>query len=181
MTRIAVLDRAEMNADQGRVYDTAKQTTGIVGGPYTAYIRLPNLFEACQNLRTCLADGPLSRREQQIIHMTVARHWNARYPWYAQVRNSLSIGIEQPIIDAINARATPALADARERACLLVANELLARKSLSDETYAAALAAIGLEDLVAVVATTGSFSMTCLTASAFSVDPPANNPVPLAE
>jgi len=64
---------------------------------------------------------------------------------------------------------------------LLVANELLARKSLSDETYAAALAAIGLEDLVAVVATTGSFSMTCLTASAFSVDPPANNPVPLAE
>jgi hypothetical protein len=132
-------------------------------------------------LRSSLADGPLSRREQQLIHMAVARHWNARYPWYAQVRNSLGIGIEQPIIDAINARATPALADARERTCLLVANELLTRKSLSDETYAAALGAMGLEDLVAVVATTGSFSMTCLTASAFSVDPPANNPVPLAE
>ena len=181
MTRIAILDRAEMNADQGRVYDTAKQTTGIVGGPYTAYIRLPNLFEACQNLRSCLADGPLSRREQQIINMAVARHWNARYPWYAQVRNSLGIGIEQPIIDAINAHATPALADARERTCLLVANELLARKSLSDETYAAALAAIGLEDLVAVVATTGSFSMTCLTAATFAIDPPSANPVPLAE
>jgi 4-carboxymuconolactone decarboxylase len=181
MTRIAVLDRAEMNAEQGRVYDTAKQTTGIVGGPYTAYIRLPSLFEACQNLRSCLAGGPLSRREQQIIHMAVARHWNARYPWYAQVRNSLSIGIEQPIIDSINARATPALADVRERACFVVANELLAGKALSDETYAVALAALGLEDLVAVVATTGSFSMTCLTASAFSVDPPVNNPVPLAE
>jgi 4-carboxymuconolactone decarboxylase len=181
MTRIAVLDRAEMNPEQGRVYDTAKQTTGIVGGPYTAYIRLPKLFEACQNLRSCLADGPLSRREQQIINMVVARYWNARYPWYAQVRNSLSIGIEQGIINAINARTTPALADVRERTCFVVANELLARKSLSDETYATALAAMGLEDLVAVVATTGSFSMTCLTASAFSVDPPANNPVPLAE
>jgi hypothetical protein len=181
MTRIAVLDRAEMNAEQGRVYDTAKQTTGIVGGPYTAYIRLPNLFEACQNLRSCLADGPLSRREQQIIHMAVARHWNARYPWYAQVRNSLSIGVEQAIIDAINTRTTPVFADARERTCFVVANELLARKALSDETYATALAAIGLEDLVAAVATTGSFSMTCLTASAFSVDPPANNPVPLAD
>jgi hypothetical protein len=33
MTRIAVLDRAEMNPEQGRVYDTAKQKTGIVGGP----------------------------------------------------------------------------------------------------------------------------------------------------
>ncbi len=181
MTRIAILDRAEMNAEQGRVYDTAKQTTGIVGGPYTAYIRLPNLFEACQDLRSCLAGGPLSRREQQIIHMVVARHWNARYPWYAQVRNSLGIGIEQPIIDAINARGTPALTDARERTCFVVANELLARKALSDETYAAALGAMGLDDLVALVATTGSFSMTCLTASAFGVDPPANNPVPLAE
>jgi 4-carboxymuconolactone decarboxylase len=169
MTRIAVLDRAEMNAEQGRVYDTAKQTTGIVGGPYTAYIRLPNLFEACQDLRSCLAGGPLSRRE------------HARYPWYAQVRNSLGIGIEQPIIDAINARGTPAFTDARERTCFVVANELLARKGLSDETYASALAAIGLDDLVALVATTGSFSMTCLTASAFGVDPPANNPVPLAE
>jgi 4-carboxymuconolactone decarboxylase len=181
MTRIAVLDRAEMNAEQGRVYDTAKQTTGIVGGPYTAYIRLPNLFEACQNLRMCLADGPLSRREQQIIHLVVARHWNARYPWYAQARNSLAIGLEQAIIDAVNARATPAFADARERTCFVVVNELLARKGLSDETYAAALAAMGLEDLVALVATTGSFSMTCLTAIAFGVDPPANNPVPLAD
>ncbi len=181
MTRIAILDRAEMNPDQGRVYDTAKQTTGIVGGPYTAYIRLPKLFEACQNLRSCLADGPLSRREQQIINLVVARHWNARYPWYAQVRNSLAIGLEQGIISAINARATPALADARERTCFVVANELLTRKGLSDETYAAALAATGLDDLVAVVATTGSFTMTCLTASAFGVDPPANNPVPLAQ
>jgi hypothetical protein len=40
---------------------------------------------------------------------------------------------------------------------------------------------MGLESLVALVALTGSFSMTCLTASAFGVDPPADNPVPLAE
>ena len=47
MTRIAIIDRADMNAEQARVYDVAKQTTGIVGGPYHAYIRLPKVFEAC--------------------------------------------------------------------------------------------------------------------------------------
>ena len=181
MTRIAILDRAEMNAEQGRVYDAAKQTTGIVGGPYTAYIRLPNLFEACQDLRSCLAGGPLSRREQQIIHMAVARHWNARYPWFAQVRNSLAVGIDQATIDAINARKAPSLPDARERTCFVVAGEMLASKGLGDETYAAAEKTMGLESLVALVAAVGSFSMTCLTASAFDVDPPADNPVPLAE
>jgi hypothetical protein len=64
--------------------------------------------------------------------------------------------------------------------CFTVANETLANKSLSDATYAAAEKTMGLESLVALVATTGSFSMTCLTAATFDVDPPANNPIPLA-
>jgi hypothetical protein len=40
---------------------------------------------------------------------------------------------------------------------------------------------MGLESLVALVATVGSFSMTCLTAATFQIDPPANDPAPLAE
>jgi hypothetical protein len=180
MTRIAIIDRPDMNAEQARVYDAAKQSSGIVGGPYLAYIRLPKLFEACQSLRASLASGPLSRREQQIVNL-VARHWNARYPWFAQVRGALAVGIDQGVIDAINARTTPSLPDARERTCFAVASELLANKGLGDESYAAAERTMGLESLVALVASIGSFSMTCLTAATFAVDPPAINPTPLAE
>jgi 4-carboxymuconolactone decarboxylase len=181
MARIPIIDRADMNAEQARVYDAAKQSSGIVGGPYYAYILLPKLFEACQNLRGCLAEGPLSPREQQVVNLTVARHWNARYPWFAQVRRSLSVGIDRAVIDAINARKPPSLADARERICSVVSGELLAKKGLSDEAYAAAEKTMGLESLVALVALTGSFSMTCMTAATFGVEPPAENPVPLAE
>ena len=181
MTRIAIMDRADMNAEQTRVYDAAKQSSGIVGGPYTAYIRLPRLFEACQNLRACLSSGPLSRREQQIVNLVVARHWNARYPWFAQVRGALAVGIDQAVIDAINARKSPSLTDARERTCFAVAGEVLANKGLSDESYAAAEKTMGLESLVALIATIGSFSMTCLTAATFAVEPPPANPTPLAE
>ena len=181
MPRIKILDRADMNAEQGRVYDAAKQTSGIVGGPYYAYIRLPKLFEAAQGLRGSLSGGPLSPREQQIVNLTVARHWAARYPWFAQVRRSLSMGIAQSVIDAINARRTPDLPDAREKTCFTVARELLANKTLSDATYAAAEKAMGLEGLVALVASTGSFSMTCMTANSFGIEPPAENPTPLAQ
>ncbi|MEI8151220.1 MAG: hypothetical protein WCG92_06440 [Hyphomicrobiales bacterium] len=181
MPRLAIIDRADMNAEQARVHDAAQQSGGPVGGPYFAYIRLPKLFEAAQALRGCLSSGPLSRREQQIVNLVVARHWNARYPWYAQVRGLLTVGIDQSIIDAINARKTPELADARERTCYNVAREILANKGLSDAAYAAAEAAMGLPDLVALVATTGSFSMTCMTAATFQVAPPANDPTPLAE
>ncbi len=181
MARIPIINRADMSAEQGRVYDEAKNTSGIVGGPYYAYIRLPKLFETCQNLRACLAEGPMTRREQQIVNLTVARHWNARYPWFAQVRRSLSVGIDQAVIDAINTRKTPNLPDARERTCFAVSRELLANKGVSDETYATAEMTMGPESLVALVALTGSFSMTCLTATTFAIDPPAENPTPLAE
>jgi 4-carboxymuconolactone decarboxylase len=180
MARIQTIDRSSMNAEQARVYDDAKQGSGIVGGPYTAYIRLPKLFEACQGLRESLSHGPLTNREQQIINITVARHWNARYPWFAQARRSLAVGIDQSVIDAVNARQEPKLADARERACYTVAHELLTNKGLSDATYAAAEKTMGTESLVALVATTGSFSMTCMTANSFGVEPPAENPTPLA-
>lgn len=180
MTRLAIIDRADMNAEQARVYDAAKQSGGPVGGPYYAYIRIPALFEAAQNMRACLASGPLSRREQQVINLVVARHWGAKYPWFAQARASLAAGINQAVIDAINARKTPELSDARERTCYVVAKELLANKGLSDQTYAAAEAAMGLKDFVALVASTGSFSTTCMTANAFGIEPPAANPTPLA-
>jgi len=181
MPRIPIVDRADMNAEQARVYDAAKQGSGIVGGPYYAYIRLPRLFEACQNLRESLSSGPLSPREQQIVNLVVARHWNARYPWFAQARRSLAVGIAQAAIDAINARQTPNLTDARERTCFAVAREILANKGLSDEAYATAEKTMGLESLVALVASTGSFSMTCMTANTFGIDPPSSNPTPLAE
>ena len=58
MPRIAIIDRADMNAEQARIYDVAKQTTGIVGGPYHAYIRLPKVFEACQTMRATLGWSP---------------------------------------------------------------------------------------------------------------------------
>ena len=70
MARIQIIDRADMKAEQSRVYDAAKNLGGVVGGPYYAYIRLPKLFEACQNLRDCLSSGPLSPREQQIVILT---------------------------------------------------------------------------------------------------------------
>ena len=61
-----------------------------------------------------------------------------------------------------------------------MSSEILANKGLSDAAYAAAEKTMGLESLVALVATTGSFSMTCITAGTFGIEPPADNPTPLA-
>jgi hypothetical protein len=54
------------------------------------------------------------------------------------------------------------------------------RQGLRDASYAAAEKAMGPEHLVALVAAIGAFSMTCITAGTFQIDPPADDPVPLA-
>lgn len=179
MTRVNIIDRADMNAEQAKVYDAAKESGGPVGGPFYAYIRIPDLFQVAQDMRDTLGAGPLTERERLIVFMVVARHWNARYPWFAQSRNALAIGIEREIVDAINNRETPSLPDDRERICYEVARELMASNKLSDESYAAAEGVMGETDLVGLVAASGQFVMTCCTANAFEVDPPADEPAPL--
>lgn len=179
MTRINILPREEMNDEQARVYDAAKAAGNPLGGPFYAYIRIPDLFEKAQDMRNSLGAGPLSGRERQIVFLVVARHWSARYPWFAQARNGLKIGLDRAIIDAVNARQTPELSDDRERICFEVATEMLTSHKLSDISYAAAEAVMGETDLIGLVGATGQFVMTCCTANAFDVDPPEDEPVPL--
>ena len=105
MPRLAIIDRAAMNVDQARAYDAAKQSGGPVGGPYYAYIRLPKLFDAAQNLRATLSSGPLSRREQQIVNLVIARHCIQER---IATENS-SLWVEQPYVAGDFPTFVPAL------------------------------------------------------------------------
>ena len=176
MTRIATMKREEMNAEQGRVFDAAEKAGQPTGGPYTAYIRTPKLMEVNQKLAATIREYGLTGRERQIAVLTVVRHWNAKFPWAAQVRASLQAGVDQPTIDAINARKPLPVTDAREKLAHQVASELMADKALSEATYRAAEKAFKVEELVALVATVGQFSMVSCTANAFDVTPPPGAP-----
>ena len=181
MTRISILKRGDMNDEQGKVYDAIEAAGGPLGGPYWAYIRNPTLMRLAQDVSNCLRASDLSDRERQIAVLTVVRHWGGEYPWAVQVKASLAAGVDQEIVDAINARQTPKLSDPREKAAHEVAGELLAEHGLSDATYANAAKQFGEEELVALVAVIGQFSMVCCTANAFDVTPPDAEPARLAD
>ena len=176
MTRISILTPDDMNDEQRAVIEASKAKGKPHGGPFWAYIRNPKLMQSLHNTADCIADSTLSAREQQIVTLTVARFWGANYPWAAQCRNGLRVGLTQEEIDAINARAALPTDNKRELLAHQIANELLANKGLSDATYKAAEAAFNTEELVALVARVGSFSMTCCTANAFDITPPDDAP-----
>lgn len=171
MTRIAVLKREQMDAEQGKVFDEVKAAGGPLGGPYWAYIRFPKLMRLAQDISTCLGQGGLSKRERQISILAIARFWGAAYPWAAQARAAEAVGIEREIIDTINSGGTPKLADARERMAYDVTLGLLRDKKLDQATYDSAARLFGEKELVSLIATIGQFSMTCLTTIAYDCTP----------
>jgi 4-carboxymuconolactone decarboxylase len=181
MTRFAILKREDMNEAQGRVYDEIKARDDRVrGGPYWAYIRNPEFMRLHNDMSKYIRGTSLTGRERQIAVLAVVRHWSAKYPWAVQVRASLAAGVDQEIIDAINAGERPNLDDPGEKAAYDVARELLAEKGLSDATYAEAEKQFGLPKLVDLVSAVGFFSMVCCTTNAFDITPPDDAPARLA-
>ena len=171
MTRITILKREELNAEQGKVYDDAVASKSPVGGPYYAYIRNPRLFTTSQEMGKALASFKLSNRERLIAVLTVCRFWNAKYPWGAQSRNAVAQGIEQSIIDTISAGKTPELSNPREAMAHKLPKELLTNKGLSEATYQEADKLFGTDDLVGLIASVGQFSMVCCSANGFDITP----------
>jgi len=176
MTRIAILNRDEMNDEQGTLYDAVKTEGGPLGGPYWAYIRYPKLMRQAQDISRVLGAGGLSKRERQIAIMAIIRFWGAEYPWAVQARGALSIGLEQALIDTINEGGTPTLDDPREKACYDVAVEMLNDHKLSDALFANASKLFNEKELVSLIASVGQFSMTCLTTIAYDCTPPDDVP-----
>ena len=176
MTRIPVLTREDMNAEQGKVYDDVKAEGGPLGGPYWAYIRNPKLMRLQQDLSNCVAAGGISKRERQISMMAIIRFWGADYPWSVQARAALNVGFSPEVVDTINAGGTPKLDDAREKMAYDLTNELLKSHKLSDATYAAATKLFNENELVSLVTNIGQFSMTCLTTIAFDCTPSTDVP-----
>ena len=176
MTRISILTREEMTDEQRDVIDESVSAGKPHGGPFWAYIRNPDLMRNVQDSAACIAASSLTKREQQIATLTVARYWSAEYPWGVQSRNGLKVGLTEEEIDAINSQVQIPSDDKRELLAQQVANELLSNRALSEATYSAAEDVFTTEELVTLVARVGSFSMTCCTANAFDITPPGDAP-----
>lgn len=179
MTRITILQRDEMNEEQGALYDQIGEEGGPRSGPYWAYIRHPRLMRLCQDVGNWFRGSALTGRERQIAVLTAIRFWDANYPWAVQVRASLVAGVDQETVDAINGRRDPGLTDPREQMAWEVASQLVNAHRLTDDTYAEAEHLFGAEDLVALISVIGFFGMVATTANAIDATPPDDAPARL--
>jgi 4-carboxymuconolactone decarboxylase len=174
MSRLPDLRYEDMSADQQRVHDEiAAGPRGKVEGPLKVWLHAPKLATHAQKLGAharfeSLLPPPLS----ELAILVTAATWQADFEWYAHARLAREAGIADTVIEAIRRGEKPALADPKARAVYAVSRELHRRRSLSDETYALAEAALGRAALVDLVGILGYYTLVSMTLNAFRVPTP---------
>ncbi len=88
-----------------------------------------------------------------------ARRWTQNYEWNAHAPLAAKGGLSPEIIDAIAAGRRPAHMQPDEEALYELVDELHRNQSVSDPTYARAIAAVGEQGLVDAVAIAGQYTM----------------------
>ena len=174
MPRISLPSPDSMNPDQRRVYDKiVSGRRGKIQGPLRAALHNADLAERWQALGELLRyNTSLTPRQSEIAILVTGRACNSPFEWYAHRLESEKIGIETDVIEALLAQQVPASLSDDDLIVLRFATELNRHKSVSDATYAQALARFGERTVVELTALVGYYTMVAMTLNAHEIPLP---------
>lgn len=175
MPRLTLPTPETMDADQRRVYDKIiAGRRGRVQGPLRAALHNAELADRWQALGELLRyNTSLTPRQSELAILITGRACNSPFEWYAHRLEAERVGIEAPVIEAILAQTPPTGLTADDALIVQVALELNASKSITDATYADALARLGERRLVELTALVGYYTMVAMTLNAHEIPLPA--------
>ena len=183
--RLGEVERALFDAiTSGKRTTTAGASTyvtagGGLRGPFNALLHAPHVGDAVQRLGEHLRfDGVLPPRQREIAVLCVAAHWRADYEWWAHARIARDCGVPETVIEAIRARARPALDDTGEQVVHDCARALLDERRIPDPLYDQAVSHIGETALVELVILLGYYSLVSMILVGFQVPLPEGETAP---
>ena len=181
MSRVPDIALEKMTAEQRRVFgEIGGARGGVVRGPFAIWLRNPELADHANQFGNALRlGGKLDMRLFELMVLVVARHWSAQYEWFVHEKNGLEAGLTQAVVDAIRARCAPEFAREDERLVYDTITEINETHTLSQPAYDRALAALGLDLLIELIAAAGFYTMVAMTLNAFDAPVPGGKrPLP---
>jgi len=179
--RLPRIPEEQMSDQQRKVTADLAATRGSLRGPFRATMRCPELMDHMQKLGAhirykCGLDVKINR----LASLMVARHWTNQYEWAASVPYAHELEISPDIIDAIrDGRRPRAMSDDQEVLYEFV-TELLANKSVCDQTYGMAVNLFGEQGVVELLSVVGYYSMNAIIMNVSRTPAPDGDPLPLA-
>lgn len=180
MPKIEPVSRERASEEQRRVGDPIFAIRGgRYGGPYGILLHNPELARRADHYGAFLRAGvSLPKRLSELIIAITARHWTAQFEWAAHYHQGLEHGLAADTMEAIRTRRRPNFAARDEEIVYEYVTQLYANEGIAEAVHARAVAALGEEGVIAIVAIAGYYSSVALICNAFDLevgrpDPPA--------
>ena len=136
------------------------RNTGVFEGPFVPLLRSPELLRRAQRVGEYLRyHTALPPRLSEMAILIAARHWCQQFEWGIHSVNAAEAGLALEVIDAIAEGRRPAEMADDEAALHDLCLELLRNQSVSDDTYALAVALVDEQGVIDTVGILGYYSL----------------------
>lgn len=148
-----------------------------VFGPFVPLHRSPEVMLRAMALGDYLRFRTVfPTRLNELIILITARHFTQQYEWAFHYPIAVKEGLSRDIIDAIADGRLPAPMPADEQLIYDFCTELLRSNSVSDSTYARAVASFGEQGTMEMVGVVGYYTFQSMVLNTARTPPPAGAP-----
>ena len=151
-------------------------------GPFQLLVRSPEVCRHLSRLGEYLRWGSsLSPALSELAICLTARHIRANYEWHAHAPLAEEAGVPKAAIEAIRTGGTPSFAAADEALVHGICSELFRTQRLTDASFDKAVATLGEEGLIEIIAIVGYYTLIGNTLNVFQVPVPEGVAPPFPE
>ena len=131
-----------------------------IHGPMIALLRSPDVMVAVNSMGNYLEfKTALPPKIRELVILLVAREWTQQYVWNSHYKSATNQSLNPEIVKALSDGRRPRGMSDQEESAFEFCDELHKNRSVSDETYARALAHFGEQGIIDIISTDGFYSL----------------------
>ena len=180
-SRMPPIPPDKMSEAQKKAAAEFEAARGPLSGPWAVMLRSPEMVNRARSLSDYLRfKGSLPPRLSELVILITAREWTQQYEWNGHHALAMKGGLNSEIAKAVAEGRRPERMADDEAALYDFCMELHHSRSVSDATYARALAKFGEQGLIDAIGLSGWYTLVAMVLNtARSPLPPGVTP-PLA-
>ena len=181
--RFPELKREQMSPAQQKAAEAiAAGPRGGLRGPFNAWLRSPEFADRAQRVGEYIRyNSMVPKKLNEFAILITARHWNAKYEWYAHYPLAIQAGLKPQIASDLAQGRRPRGMGEDEAAVYDFSTELRRDRQVSDATYARAMALLGEVGIVDLIGVNGYYDLVSMTLNTARVATPADGALPLPD
>jgi 4-carboxymuconolactone decarboxylase len=162
-SRMPPLPTEKLTEAQKKAVAEFEAARGTLSGPWAVILRSPEMVNRARSLSDYLRfKSSLSPRLSEFVILITAREWTQQYEWNAHHALAMKAGLSPDIAKAVAEGRRPEKMADDESALYDFCIELHRNRSVSDATYARALAKFGEQGLVDAIGLSGWYTLVAM-------------------